>query len=445
MTPPRLRVRTRLLLTIVGALALGLAVALAAFWIVLSQRLSASATSLARAQAQAEASSIQFRKGKIVVPNVPSTGSNPSQTWIFVGSRVLEAPRASETLQAAARSLAGGPPRALNVRGEARLYAVPIVRNDREYGTVVSAASLDAYEQTTRTTVTGAIVLVLALLGVAAALSWWILGRVLRPVSQMTEDAAEWSERDLDRRFDLGEPYDELTGLAATLDNLLARLAASVRHERRFASELSHELRTPLARISGEAELALSRERTAYEYRSALHSVHRNAEQMTRTVEALVAAARHEADLHGPTSDVREAVAAALADARAGHPEARISSSVPPEPVRVAAETDLVAAMLQPLLDNAAQYAASSIDIAVRRQGTSVLVDVVDDGPGLDESELDRIFEPGVRGSAAASGVEGSGLGLSLARRLARSAGGDVAAVPGDSGGRFTLTLPVAR
>ena len=69
----------------------------------------------------------------------------------------------------------------------------------------------------------------------------------------MTEDAAAWSEHDLDRRFELGEPYDELTRLAATLDALLDRLAASMRHEQRFTAELSHELRTPLARISAEA------------------------------------------------------------------------------------------------------------------------------------------------------------------------------------------------
>ena len=65
----------------------------------------------------------------------------------------------------------------------------------------------------------------------------------------MTESAASWSEHDLDRRFDLGEPYDELTRLAATLDGLLGRIAASLRHEQRFTAELSHELRTPLARV----------------------------------------------------------------------------------------------------------------------------------------------------------------------------------------------------
>ena len=84
----------------------------------------------------------------------------------------------------------------------------------------------------------------------------------------MTEDAASWSEHDLDRRFDLGEPYDELTRLAATLDGLLERIAASLRHEQRFTAELSHELRTPLARIerrgrAGAAPRAHARASTA--------------------------------------------------------------------------------------------------------------------------------------------------------------------------------------
>ena len=70
----------------------------------------------------------------------------------------------------------------------------------------------------------------------------------LRPVAHDDARAAEdWGAHDLDRRFELGPPRDELTGLAATLDGLLARIAASRRHEQRFASEVAHELRTPIA------------------------------------------------------------------------------------------------------------------------------------------------------------------------------------------------------
>ena len=73
----------------------------------------------------------------------------------------------------------------------------------------------------------------------------------------MTRQAAEWSEHDLERRFSQGPPRDEFTTLAATLDGLLDRVAASLRHEQMLTAELSHELRTPLTAISAEAQYAL--------------------------------------------------------------------------------------------------------------------------------------------------------------------------------------------
>ena len=178
----------------------------------------------------------------------------------------------------------------------------------------------------------------------------------------MTDDAAAWSDHDLDRRFDRGEPYDELTRLAATLDALLERLSASLRHEQRFTAELSHELRTPLARIAAESELALRRERTGEDYRASLEAVQRNAEQMTRTVEALVAAARQEAGLE--PGDERRARRCPRRPSRRCADEAEaagieIELSLPEAPVPVAIEPELLERIVQPLLDNALRYGRS--------------------------------------------------------------------------------------
>ena len=115
----------------------------------------------------------------------------------------------------------------------------------------------------------------------------------------MTAEAADWSEHDLDHRFNVGEPHDELTQLAATFDSMLARLASSLRHEQLLSAELSHELRTPLAAIVTEAELALRRERGDDEYREALREIESRASQMQSTLETLMAAARAES-LRGP-------------------------------------------------------------------------------------------------------------------------------------------------
>ena len=85
------------------------------------------------------------------------------------------------------------------------------------------------------------------------------------------------------RRFAAGEPYDELSQLAATLDGLLDDLSASLLREQRFSAEVSHELRTPLARVRTEAELALRRERPSADYRAALQAIIGNARHMSRS------------------------------------------------------------------------------------------------------------------------------------------------------------------
>ncbi len=444
MTMPRLGVRSRLLLAIVGAVSVALAVALVTFSILLNQRLSASATALAKAEAQEELSSLTVRGGMLVALQEPDKLAAASQVWVFSGTRTLEAPRVRADVDRAARGLAHGPERSLDVGEEARLYALPVVQNGVRYGTVVAAVSLAPYRETSGTALLGALLLVVLILGAVTVLSHWMLGRALLPVSRMTENAASWSEHELDRRFDLGEPYDELTRLAATLDSLLERIAATLRHEQRFTAELSHELRTPLARISAEAELTLRRDRAPDEYRSALAAILQNAEHMARTVEALVAAARHEAGLAMETSDAREAVEAIARQLRAIAPGLEVRVTLPDEPVRVAVDTELLQRLLQPLADNAVRYGNERVELALERIGKVASVTVSDDGSGVRDDELALIFEPGRRGSAALASEHGAGLGLALASRLARSAGGEIAAAASTTGGRFTVTLPLA-
>ena len=261
----------------------------------------------------------------------------------------------------------------------------------------------------------------------------------------MTRQAAEWSEYDLDHRFALGTPHDELTELAATLDRLLDRLAASLRHERRFSAELSHELRTPLARVLAEAELALHRDRAPQEYRHALELIQRNADQLARTVDALVAAARYEAGGERGTADAW-AVAEGAASACTGLATERqleLEVSELRRPVRVGVDADLAERILQPILENACRYGATRVRVGIGRENSTVVYTVEDDGPGVADGERERIFEPGVRGLAQRpSSNTGAGLGLSLARRLARSVDGDIVADANASGGRFLVRLP---
>ena len=108
MKLPRLGVRSRLLVAIVAAVTMALVVAVVAFSFLLGQRLSVSATSLARAQAEAEAASLEIRDGALVTPERPDARKAGSQVWVFAGARALEAPRVSQEIDQAARSLANG-------------------------------------------------------------------------------------------------------------------------------------------------------------------------------------------------------------------------------------------------------------------------------------------------------------------------------------------------
>jgi signal transduction histidine kinase len=90
------------------------------------------------------------------------------------------------------------------------------------------------------------------------------------------------------------------------------------------------------------------------------------------------------------------------------------------------------------------RYGNDFVELSLARSAAVASVTVADDGPGVREGERTSVFESGDRGTAAESHGGGAGLGLALARRLARSAGGEIAAVPSADGGRFVVTLPLA-
>ncbi len=417
--PLRLGVRTRLLLAVIGAVAIALVVGVAAFNIFLGQRLTASAISLGRAQAEAQLSSLQIVGGKLVVPDGLAEGTPVgSPSWVFAGQSNIEKPRVPGSWTAAAVALAGGPERTIRVNESVRLYAIPVVDGGNRVGTVVAGVLLAPYDETATIAFVGSVVLAVALLAAVAVLTHWILGKALLPVSRMTDDAAAWSDHDLDKRFNQGEPYDELTQLAATLDALLERLSASLRHEQRFTAELSHELRTPLAKIAAESELALARPRTSDSYRDSLAAVSRNAEQMTRTVEALVAAARQDAGLSRSTTDARQGVQLAVDgvgdDARARGVDLEVS--LPGSAVQVAVELDLLERIIHPLLDNAMRYGRVTRDASTcPPEGRPRSSRYATTAPESARRRWRASSLPGVRGEAASGAPRGAGLGLALA------------------------------
>ncbi len=450
----RMGVRARLLLVVLGTVAVGLIVMTVAFNYLLLVSFNSDADKRLRTLALDESSRISISDGRVTLPR--PTGEIQelgTQIWVFVSGATVSAPSVEPTLQAAAKSLDGQPAQYFNVPElEVRLYGVPLYYEDERIGTIVSGLWMGSYNANLRLTLLATVALATVLLIIVAFVGRWVLNAAFRPVSRMTAEAEAWSTADLDRRFEMGDPHDEVTQLAATLDGMLDRLAAGLRRERRFSAEVSHQLRTPLAKIKGEAELALRRERDPAYYQEALASVAQSADQMTRTVEALVAAAQEEGTLARGRADVwrvLEEVAASV-QVLADENQVRLRVEPPLRTLRVGVEGDIALQIIQPVVENACRFARTWVVLSAARNGKEVRFTVDDDGPGVTEDEKDKIFEPGVRGSAADAGsavanegvTRGAGLGLSLARRLARAASGDVEVIPGETGARFVVRLP---
>jgi signal transduction histidine kinase len=430
-----LSLRLRLLLVSLSTLAVGLGAAMLAANVLLRQRDRAEISSVLRANADAQVAALSVVGGRIVVRESPNDATLDRRSWVFDGDRVVEHPAgASPQLEQAAIAL-GRRRRVIEVDGPGdtrmRSQPVPAPGTQQAAGSVVVAVSTGFSEHLEEGVLVGSLATAALVLFVGGLAVSSALNGALRPVAQMTDSAEDWGAHDLDRRFELGPPRDELTALAATLDHLLSRIAASRRHEQRFASEVAHELRTPLAALRLQAELALRTDgpELSAEHAGAFEAVIAQAERLDRTIDALLAVARQEIDPAGGSVDLT-VVVRELEGVRVSAPSSFPIAEGDPEVVRRA---------IAPLVANARRHARTGVLVELSTAPGKVRLTVRDDGPGVDPSVVERVFDAGFRGPDEPDG--GAGLGLALARRLARSCGGDISCEPGP-GGCFTLELP---
>jgi signal transduction histidine kinase len=430
-------------LALLAALA-AVAVLTVAFNVVLDRSLESDANSQLRSLAAAASTTVELENGRLALRESPDDAAI-DEVWIYDGARAIQRPPGSAELQRTADALAGESHVFDDLpSGGVRLYAAPLTHGGRRVGTVVAAQSLSAYDRTTDLALVGSLALGVILLAAVGVLTWVTVGRALDPVRQMTQSAAKWSEHDLGQRFGATPRPDELGELARTFDALLDRVAASLRHEQRLSAELSHELRTPLARIVAEVELLQRRERSAEDRSDAYALIAKAAEQMSDILETLMAAARAEAQIGVGRSEVG-AILARVADTWQPSLAARdLELEVRPlqAPATAGVDAEVVERIVAPLLDNAGRYARSRVTLSAHAANGRVLLTVADDGPGVPTDQREAIFEPGA-GGRHTNGHGGAGLGLPLARRLAKAIGGDVTlAEASERGAEFRVELP---
>jgi heavy metal sensor kinase len=288
---------------------------------------------------------------------------------------------------------------------------------------------------------------------VIAALGGSFLARKsLAPVVAMADRARRIGVENLSERLPVANPRDELGHLAETFNELLARLETSLVLQRQFMADASHELRTPVTTTRTAAAVALQQShRDENEYRETLKIVEQQAARLSRVVDDMFTLARADAGNYPMRSTpmyldevVEEIVRASRVVAATR--EVAVEAHVVPSATFIGDE-DLIRRMIVNLVDNAVRHSPAQSTVRVELDATDAgfAIAVKDQGPGIAPEIREQIFERFFRGDAARrpGAREGAGLGLALARWIARSHGGDVVlARSSPSGSTFVISLP---
>ncbi len=285
-----------------------------------------------------------------------------------------------------------------------------------------------------------------ALIAIAGGI--WIARRALRPIREMSVTAAQISGGDdLKKRMPVNASGDELSQLAETFNGMMQRLDEAFEAERQFASDASHELRTPMTVILAQCDEALESGKTCGEYREAIQVIRRQGRRMNRMITGMLELVRLErrTDLYPKEpfdlSDLVQSVCEDMALIR----EKDIALSCHVEPgIAMIGDRTLLTRLLSNLIGNAYRYGVENghIDVSLRKSGDCIELTVADDGVGIPAEQQEKIFRRLYQGAADRSG-DGAGLGLSMARQIARMYAGDltVQSEPG-KGSAFTARFP---
>ena len=319
-------------------------------------------------------------------------------------------------------------------------------------GLIVVGKSLDERNATLH----AILILLLAsgavILPVAGALGWFIARASLRPVEELRHQAMRISEGDLHRRLAVPATDDEITRLAVTLNDMLARLQRGLQRERRIVDDASHELRTPLAILRTELDLALRRSRSKAELRAALISAAEVSEALNRLAEDMLVLARAnngQLPLFRTVIDVADLARTAVDRATGRAQELGIEIEVDfPSGQRVSLDKARIEQALGNLIDNSLTHCPAGGKITLRT-GTDdagdLTLSVSDTGPGFPADFIAMAFDPYTRAEAGRPRRSGgAGLGLAIVKSVIEAHGGSVAAqnLPG-GGAIVVLRIPM--
>ncbi len=341
-----------------------------------------------------------------------------------------------------------------------RVYAVPLDLGAEKYQLFVLYSTEDQqdFSHRLRSIFFVAVPFALLLTGLGG---YFLAGKSLAPVAQMSRRAATIGAVNLHERLPIKNEKDELGNLARIFNDLLARLedafaqlAAASEQQRRFMADASHELRTPLAIVRGESEVTLSKEnRSIAELRESLAVVNDESQRLTKIVEDLFTLARADAGqfrtnfaevyLDEIVADCARAVRV-LAEKRDVSLNLSINQEMP-----MRGDEQLLRRLFINLLDNAIKYNCNggAVSIAAEKKSENYRLTIKDTGAGISENEQTKIFERFYRADLARSRAEegltsGAGLGLAISQWIAELHKGRIELVSSDeTGSVFVVVL----
>ena len=375
------------------------------------------------------------------------------------GERLSKGPLAQQATAAATAAPAppgpaGGPGPPAPVVQQGDLYRVSTELDGGARLTLVASA---ADVRRTIVQVEGILVVGgLLVLALGAVVLVPLVGRALSPLQQMTTTARSITAGDRGRRLRPTRPDTELGQTAAAFDAMLDAVEGAETQARNaedrlrlFLSDVAHELRTPLAGARAATEQVLRADLSREQRERGLVSAIRENDRAARLVEDMLTMARIDQglELRRVPVDLTELARRAADNRRLTAPTARLL--VTGDPCPVLADPDRLLQIIGNLLDNSVRVGgpSTSVGLTTSTRADTVVLEVVDDGPGVPAADRERIFDRLVRLDHARARTGGDdrtgfGLGLPIARGLARAHGGDLVCLPHDHGAAFALALP---
>lgn len=333
-----------------------------------------------------------------------------------------------------------------------RVISMPIMYGGNLLYIVQVGTSLETVGETLHRFLILLLVAIPIALAVSLAGGWFLAGRALRPVDEITLAAQRIAAGDLTQRLGMPTAQDEIGRLAATFNNMIGRLDASFRQIRQFTSDASHELRTPLTVMKGETDLILRRPRPMEDYKSVLESNLEEIDRMTRIVDELLFLSR--ADMGEVKMEALPVALEALVEdvhrqARVlGHDRNIEVALGTVTPVVVQGDDLRLRELLLNLVENAMKYShpGGKVEISLLRERREARLSITDHGIGIAPADHKKIFHRFFRTDVArAHTKKGTGLGLAICAWIADLHKGRVE-VQSDlgQGSTFTVVLPLA-